>query len=118
MEKDNAEQVWAVNIIQGGAHPNEAQPARSDEATLVWHLAQPHHIFYLSTVMALLSQGASINKYAVTHMYTHRNTHARTNVHIFPSFLRLSFKRIIPPPTHSTHETHTSTSWNRHIDVI
>lgn len=24
-----------VNIIQGAAHPNEAQPARSDEATLV-----------------------------------------------------------------------------------
>lgn len=25
----------AVNMIQGVAHPNEAQPARSDEATLV-----------------------------------------------------------------------------------
>jgi len=24
-----------VNIIQGVAHPNEAQPVRSDEATLV-----------------------------------------------------------------------------------
>lgn len=51
-----------VDVIQGVAHPNEAEPARRDEANLVQHPSQPHQTSYLSTVMALLSQGASINK--------------------------------------------------------
>lgn len=50
-----------VDIIQV-VHPNEAEPATRDEANLVRHPSQPHHIFYHSTIMALLSQGASINK--------------------------------------------------------
>lgn len=72
--------TWAllVNVMQDDAHPNEAQPTRDDEPTLVWHPVQPHQIFYLRTVMALLSQGVSINKYTVTQTI---RTHTHTCIH-------------------------------------